>query len=137
MTSLVCKFPTCGRDDIRARGWCKKHYERWRRHGDPAVCHTSATVRACTVEGCSKRRYSGGLCSGHADRRDVFGEVYAGVRLGDHESLMLARRGRSPCEECGGPADCGGEARWCRVCMYVVTNLQRVGKRAAGGRVTA
>lgn len=30
----VCKIAGCG-GRVKARGWCKKHYERWRSHGDP------------------------------------------------------------------------------------------------------
>ena len=30
----VCTVPDCDRP-VKARGWCQKHYERWRRFGDP------------------------------------------------------------------------------------------------------
>lgn len=30
-----CKIPDCD-GDVRARGWCTKHYRRWQRTGDPA-----------------------------------------------------------------------------------------------------
>ncbi len=28
-----------------ARGWCKKHYDRWRRHGDPNICFLALSPR--------------------------------------------------------------------------------------------
>jgi len=31
-----CKIPGCDKD-VRARGWCKKHWTRWSRHGDPTA----------------------------------------------------------------------------------------------------
>jgi len=34
MTCLVCSIPDCGKPHM-ARGWCQKHYFRFRRHGDP------------------------------------------------------------------------------------------------------
>lgn len=31
-----CKVPGCN-DRRRSRGWCLKHYQRWRAHGDPLI----------------------------------------------------------------------------------------------------
>lgn len=36
-SSPVCSIPNCGKP-AHCRGWCKQHYTRWRRHGDPLVC---------------------------------------------------------------------------------------------------
>lgn len=30
----TCSVERC-ENGVRSRGWCSKHYERWRRHGDP------------------------------------------------------------------------------------------------------
>ena len=39
----TCSIPECnGRH--RSRGWCEKHYDRWRRHGDPLITLTPARV---------------------------------------------------------------------------------------------
>lgn len=40
MSGKVCTFEGCERD-VRARGWCTKHYRRWQLHGDPSVCTTN------------------------------------------------------------------------------------------------
>lgn len=31
---LICKIPECDNPG-HARGWCKKHWQRWRKNGDP------------------------------------------------------------------------------------------------------
>lgn len=33
--SRVCTIPDCDARAAAPRGWCWKHYERWRKHGDP------------------------------------------------------------------------------------------------------
>lgn len=36
MGKATCSVDECG-GPARTRGWCDKHYRRWRRHGDPLV----------------------------------------------------------------------------------------------------
>lgn len=33
---MECSVPDCG-NEAWARGWCPKHYQRWRTHGDPTI----------------------------------------------------------------------------------------------------
>lgn len=33
----ICSIHDCGKPHM-ARGWCEKHYDRWKRHGDPNIC---------------------------------------------------------------------------------------------------
>jgi hypothetical protein len=40
----VCSIGGCGRPHL-ARGWCAKHYDRWKNHGDP-VAPTPRELRA-------------------------------------------------------------------------------------------
>ena len=35
----ACAIDGCG-GRVKARGWCRKHYERWRHHGDPLAGRT-------------------------------------------------------------------------------------------------
>jgi len=37
MSAHLCRVPGCGAPvgSAGARGWCPRHYQRWRRHGDP------------------------------------------------------------------------------------------------------
>lgn len=52
------------------RGWCRKHYIRWMRHGDPLivkrVSRTAAPV--CTVKGCDRVSMTKGYCPPHYAR---------------------------------------------------------------------
>lgn len=36
MSDDTCSVPDCDRG-VYARGWCSKHYQRWRSHGDPTA----------------------------------------------------------------------------------------------------
>jgi len=40
--TLLCSIPECGNPTL-ARGWCRKHYLRWYKHGDPL--ETNGTER--------------------------------------------------------------------------------------------
>lgn len=42
----VCAIPGCDTES-HARGWCNKHYQRWRTHGDPLVSEIDHTPLAC------------------------------------------------------------------------------------------
>jgi len=48
MSELTCPLPengeTCGRP-VSAHGWCKMHYKRWWRHGDPLLCFRGGDPR--------------------------------------------------------------------------------------------
>lgn len=54
------------------RGWCPKHYTRWRVHGDPLTTRPVGRPHnegVCIVQGCNKPIYSVGLCVGHYGNR--------------------------------------------------------------------
>lgn len=36
MSSALCAVEGCGKD-VECRGWCQRHYDRWRRNGDPLI----------------------------------------------------------------------------------------------------
>jgi len=41
MDNRTCAFPGCGNGGKLRRGWCGKHHERFRKHGDPSVVKTT------------------------------------------------------------------------------------------------
>lgn len=78
-----CAVPECDRTP-HARGWCRRHYKRWARYGDPTKGNASPIERRpgdhCSVEGCRRPLNQGRLCSMHANRVRRNGSV-DGVRV--------------------------------------------------------
>jgi HNH endonuclease len=49
----LCSIEGCGQEH-QARGWCQKHYTRWKVHGDPlyTIYNMDGEHIACSVDGC-------------------------------------------------------------------------------------
>lgn len=58
----TCSVKGCDQPAL-ARGWCNKHYLRWKQHGDPAHERTKPTV--CSIEGCARPVDSREWCTAH------------------------------------------------------------------------
>lgn len=82
MAKRTCVIPECGKF-VHGHGWCFKHYQRWRAHGDPLALLPS--YDECQVEGCAKplRSKRSGLCEMHYVRR---------YRHGDPNAVMDTRK---------------------------------------------
>jgi HNH endonuclease len=65
---------------IKARGWCSKHYQRWREYGDPNP--KPKPPRLCNRQGCEQIHYGKGLCRQHY--RDEYNKTNA-ERLAEYE----------------------------------------------------
>lgn len=88
MPDSTCAFVACEKPS-KCRGWCSAHYERWRKHGDPAI--TLAPVapprrpkrertQECVVAGCETfPRYSD-YCQMHYQRVRKHGDPLKGER---------------------------------------------------------
>ena len=70
-----CSIVSCT-GPVEARGWCHKHYRRWKRHGNPL-----ATTRLppgqyahCSLPGCSEKYECSGYCNRHYKRWVASGE---------------------------------------------------------------
>lgn len=78
MSIAVTDFVQCAVDDCDrnavTRGWCHKHYQRWRKHGDPTIV-ARPPRRGCDVEDCDRVHYGHGLCSMHHRRWREHGSV--------------------------------------------------------------
>lgn len=76
--SAVCAIEACVRP-VQARGWCTRHYGRWRRYGDPTTTLAAARVAAeldpCAVDGCVYPARYKRWCVHHALRSDRYGDV--------------------------------------------------------------
>lgn len=66
MSAAICSIDGCARD-VRARGWCGMHYQRWQAHSDPLM-KTERVRGACAVEGCGSPHKVGGHCQKHYER---------------------------------------------------------------------
>lgn len=65
----TCSISDCSSQSWK-RTWCRKHYQRWRRNGDPEklVIIPAGTIQECSVEGCKKSHYSKTYCKLHYQR---------------------------------------------------------------------
>lgn len=58
-----CSVEGCDRDIFTSRGWCEMHYQRWRKHGDPAYERPRDEPATCATPDCAGAVRSKGLCS--------------------------------------------------------------------------
>lgn len=100
MGKPTCKVPICDRQSA-TRGWCKPHYERWRKHGDPgsdAIRKKNSRREPCGVDGCETLSSGSGYCPRHYQAFKKYGDP-----LGKSNRVLMRD---TPCEvpECGRPA---------------------------------
>jgi hypothetical protein len=76
---MECSEKDCERR-AEFRGWCNRHYLRWRKHGDPGVVLGSPqnrrqpTSAPCSVEKCDLPVRSNGWCNKHYLRWRKYGD---------------------------------------------------------------
>lgn len=75
--SALCKIDDCERG-AAGRGWCKMHWARWRRHGDPLKTKTNGVdwnaKVPCSVDGCDRLTHAHLLCNMHLIRFQKHGD---------------------------------------------------------------
>ena len=57
----ICTVSGCRRKHV-ARGYCHRHYQQWRRTGEPVPPQRPKT---CAAPGCTRPHRSGGFCDTH------------------------------------------------------------------------
>lgn len=103
---IVCQVTGCDTQPV-ARGWCEKHYRRWKKHGDPLMTLRTERDGPCSVEDCEEPPKARGYCKKHHDRF---------LRHGD--PLKVAKRGKGALlAELQAAAVATGEE-----CIILVTN---------------
>lgn len=69
----ICKMEGCN-GKVDAKGLCKKHYKRFKRHGDPLYERPVHVAKLCKVEGCGEHVQSKEYCNKHYKRFKRHGE---------------------------------------------------------------
>ena len=102
MADDTCSVDGCD-DPVVARGWCAKHYQRWKRTGSTEL---TAKNPLCSIEGCGNPRYGRGWCTTHYSRWYKTGDLGpAGLlKRADgtgtvHHGYLVVRRGGRPVGE--------------------------------------
>lgn len=78
MTNRTCTIEGCDKPTrSKLADWCKMHYHRWYRTGDPGDARERKRKYRnphCSIEGCLKPDTESGLCSAHAARKRRHGD---------------------------------------------------------------
>lgn len=93
----ICKVDNCS-DKAIGRGFCWKHYQRWRRYRDTSD-PVFNTDKVCSVEGCNNKVKSNDLCAMHYARMLSNGDVHTVKRhkcYGDDEICVVPGCGLKP-----------------------------------------
>lgn len=119
MQHATCTLPDCGKPH-EAKGYCKTHYQRWLRTGDPYPrCRTCGTVVSsskrhycsddckprCSVEGCESPQRKMGWCAAHYANHQQGREVKP-------FAYKWAEKGQ-PCQVCGEPTGSFRSRKYC------------------------
>lgn len=97
-----CTLEGCG-GLVVARGYCRSHYARWHKHGDPLYEAVPRQRRYCAVEDCPKAAAALGLCPRHRRLQRLYGDA-----LG------------AKCTQCGIKYTASGRTGWCTHCASEV-----------------
>jgi len=97
----LCSAAGCERRAI-ARGWCSKHYQSWKKYGDPLKSTLRQADFTCAAAGCDSPAKTTGLCIKHYTRQ---------LRNGDPLAVQYIRgddsaRFESYVDRSGGPDAC-------------------------------
>lgn len=96
MAKRTCSIKGCGKP-LRARGWCTKHYKRWRKHGDPLITGKRGYPGSPEAEA-ERRRKIGAASRGRTngplseETRQKLSEALTGRTL-PRERVEVARAG--------------------------------------------
>jgi hypothetical protein len=84
---VPCSVEGCDKPAM-TRGWCGKHYQRWRLYGSPV------NTGVCSAEGCDKPAGKEGWCAGHLIRQRLYGDPLALGGFRKEGYVMLTIDGR-------------------------------------------
>lgn len=106
MAERTCSIEGCD-SPTKARGWCRAHYLRWYKTGDPLMIRPARwdgyERPSCSVNDCEQLAHARGLCAVHFPRYRRHGDPLAGRRpnvIGTEDERFWAKLERL------GPSDC-------------------------------
>lgn len=80
---MTCSVGGCDRE-AKTRGWCRMHYLRWYKTGDPTKTRPGRwdgyDRPTCSVEECAQLSHAHGYCTSHYKRWERYGDPLAGGR---------------------------------------------------------
>ena len=94
----VCSVKGCNKKHD-AQGYCPRHYQIWKRHGDPLHVPVHV-IRLCSIEGCEKKHRSNDFCSIHYEKWRRFGDplhVVKYVKICSIEGCEKKKHGHGYC----------------------------------------
>lgn len=62
-----CSINNCNRKH-ESKGYCRSHYNKFRRHGDPLYKRKLNVFKKCKIENCNNKIYSLGYCHSHYNK---------------------------------------------------------------------
>lgn len=69
MAKGTCKLDGCDRPKYCHHGWCKGHYQRWSRKGDPGSPDLwQRRADRCSIKDCANKQHARGWCQLHYNR---------------------------------------------------------------------
>ena len=60
----ICKIDGCN-NKHSAIGYCRRHYDSFRRHGDPLIAKPIIHHGKCLIDGCTDKHEAKGYCKKH------------------------------------------------------------------------
>lgn len=79
MSDRICAVNEC-ENKAATRGWCYKHYARWRKYGDPETL-LNRSPQPCSISGCRDQMMARGWCSKHYQRWKRYGDPTTQVEI--------------------------------------------------------
>lgn len=73
---MICKIVNCGKTK-RTKGYCSKHYQRYRKYGD-ALKSKYEHDKRCLVKNCFNKYHGYGYCLKHYGKYKKYGNALAG-----------------------------------------------------------